>query len=523
MTVPRSPAQSLTVALAHLGPVLGHAALDAALDALTPTELAALAYDWPHMWARPNQILPAGSWRSHGFLTARRVGKTRSNSEFVNAEAASGRAMRIGFAAQNEDKTIEVMVEGDCGLIATSPPWFKARWEAGRVVWPNGAQAFPFTPEVPGSFRGPGLHLFWASEIQSWPAATREEAFQNAILMTSSGYARMVWEATPKKRHPLIRMLLERAAAFPKQHLIVRGRIDDNADNLGLGVPDELRAGMGGTQRGREELDGEYLDDDEGALWKQGWIEATRRFLPEKLKRRIISVDPAITSDPRYSDATGIMDMGLGVDDQIYAIRNLSGVHRAEVWPGMVIAAYVRGGCDLVLIETNRGGTALIALLRIAAKEVGLQIVELGKTEVPGRRPGVVYVRAINARGAKADRAAAAASYTERGHVTFVRGELGDLEDRLCSFDGSEKGPDDAIDAFVHGAIELGALTLDKRMGAAEQLDGLAERNRVLRGAPPAAPVRERSFGGGGAGQRSYDPWGTGARRGGNNGGRGML
>ena len=60
--------------------------------------------------------------------------------------------------------------------------------------------------------------------------------------------------------------------------------------------------------------------------------------------------------------------MGLGVDGQIYVLRNLTGVHRAEVWPGIVVDAYVRVVCDPIVVETNRGGTAWAALLRGAPR-----------------------------------------------------------------------------------------------------------------------------------------------------------
>ncbi|MCC6902804.1 MAG: DNA-packaging protein [Polyangiaceae bacterium] len=467
-------------ALAKLGPELAVREAAAWLAGLTISELAALGADWEHTWARPSQLLPAGPWRSFGFLTARRVGKTRSLSEYVNREAMAGRAMRIGFMAQTEDKALEVMVHGEAGLIACSSPKFPARFESGRVVWPNGAQAFPFTPEVPGGIRGPGVHLFWASELQSWPVATREEAWHNASLVTSLGYAKTVWDATPKRRHPILRMLLARAAADPELHHVVRGSIRENADNLGAGVIDDLHAAMGGTRRGQEELEGVFFDNDEDALFRAEWFDKTRRNMPSTFTRRIYSVDPAITSDPRFSDQTGIVGLGLGVDEQIYITSNATGVHRPEVWPGLVVDRYVREGCDLIVIETNRGGNTHVALLRIACRERGLTLIELGPQERPTARSGVVYVRAHYTKGTKADRAAAAASVVERGRVSMVNGaELGDLEERLCEFTGDGKGPDDAIDAFVHGVYELARLS-DSRPNATAAFKGLAEANQRL-------------------------------------------
>ncbi len=480
-----SPASRLAALLATQGP----GALDAALASLTVVELAALAHDWP-FWAREKQ-LPPPAFRSFGLLAGRGFGKTRAIAEHINSEVAAGRAMLIGLAAQNEEKTIAIQVEGPSGLIATAPPWFKPRWEATakQLVWPNGARAYALTPEVPGTIRGVDYHLAWLSEIQSWPTATRDEAFSNFMLTTRLGYSRTVWDATPKRRHPILRMLLNRGTSEPDRHVVVRGAMRENADNLGEGVVDDAEVEIGlHTVRGREELLGIFIDDDEDAMFKQAWIDRAVRDMPERLSRRVISIDPAITSDARFSDDTGIVEMGLGVDGQIYVIRNMTGKHRAEVWPGMVVEAYVDGPCDLIWLETNRGGDAHVALLRVAARDRGLSVVVLGKEEKPLGRPGVVYVRAINTKGSKGDRAGAAASLTEKGRVSFVRGaKLGDLVERLCAFDGHGKAPDDAVDAFAHGCVELAGLTADK----ADYSIGFRGADKAIAGLQ--APVAQRS------------------------------
>src|SRR5262249_55636453 len=162
------------------------------------------------------------------------------------------------------------------------------------------------------------------------------------------------------------------------------------------------------------------------------------------------------------------------------------GVHRAEVWPGLVIDTYVRGGCDVILLEKNRGGDAWTALLRSAARDRGLTLIELGPDETPGNRAGTVYVRTFTARGTKAVRASGAAALVERGRVTFVVGELGDLEDRLCSFTGSDGEIDDCVDAFVAGCHELAALghdTPDPRVAFRGILD--AQKMITARGPSP--------------------------------------
>lgn len=486
MTGELSTAARLAVQLvgAH-GRDRAHRIVDRIVASLSTAELAAVAAYWD-FWARPKQLPPADdNWRSFGLLTSRGFGKTRGHSEFVNAEAASGRAMLIGLCAQNEQKTIEIQVLGPSGLLATAPPWARPVWEstAKQLLWPNGARAYVLTPEAPGNIRGVDYHLAWLSEIQSWPAATRDEAFSNFMLTTRLGYGRTVWDATPKRRHPILRELVARSEAEPDVHVIRRGTIHENAANLSRGVIEDLERQIGTTTvRGREELFGESIDDAE-AIFHQAWIDAARRHLPDKLTRRIIVVDPSITSDRRYSDRSGIADMGLGVDGQIYAIRNLTGRHRAEDLGKLLVGAYLDGGCSLMLIETNRGGTMTTGLVRLAARERGQNVVELDAVETPPARPGTVYVREINNRGKKADRLAVAATVLERGRCSFVFGGEGldELEGQLCALDGGERGPDDGPDAFAMGCAELSGSRHSKR-DMREGFVGLAEAARRLNG-----------------------------------------
>ncbi len=173
--------------------------------------------------------------------------------------------------------------------------------------------------------------------------------------------------------------------------------------------------------------------------------------------------------------------MGLGADGQIYVINNLSGKHRAEDWAAQAVDAYVKNECDLLWVETNRGGTAHAALLRVIARARGLELRELTKDERPMRVPGKVNMRGINTRGQKAARAGGAAALCERGRVTFLKG-LDTLEDRLCGFDGSEGKKDDDVDAFVHGCHELGDLGNDV-LNPKAGFKGVLEVSRQLAGA----------------------------------------
>jgi phage terminase large subunit-like protein len=473
---------------AALGPDLARRALGVALSRFTTVELAALAGYWP-TWAMSKQRAPGGKWRSWTRLSSRRGGKSYGASHFVNREVEAGRVRLIGLAGPTLDRTIAIQVLGPSGLIATANPWCRPEWSASTLTltWPTGARAWALTPEVPRTIRGIDFELSWLEEVQDWPKITRVEAWTNFMITTSAGLGRTVISATPQRRHPLLREIEARSEENPEKHVITRGTIYDNP-HLGAGVVEDMARQIGITTiRGREELMGEMVDDADGLI-RQAWIDGARRGMPDRFVRRIIACDPSITSDPRFSDRSGVIDMGAGADGQLYAIRNLTARHRAEDLGGVLVDAYIAGGCALLLIETNRGGDAHVALVRVAARERGHEVVVLGAAETPPPRSGTVYVRPINNRGKKAERLTVAAALLERLRVSFVHDGAGldDLEDQLLSLDGSEKGPDDASDAFAMACTELSGAGREARPDARAAVQIAAAGAKVMRAAQPA-------------------------------------
>jgi phage terminase large subunit-like protein len=454
-----SAAAAVAVRLvANLGREEAHRAGDLIFDSMSVVDAAALAYDWS-FWARPKQKAPEGRWRSWGFLTGRGFGKTKSVSEFINDEVQLDRAPLIGLAAQDEDNCIAIQVLGPSGLIATAPPWHKPEWEASKkeLVWPNGSRAYVRTPEVPGKIRGLEYMLFWATEIQSWPKKTMVDAFDNVEISTRLGLARIVWDATPKRRHPILAALLEQAKTDPENHRIVRGTTHENEMNLAENYIEILDRKYGGTARGREELLGEMLEDAEGATVKQIWIDANRRPMPDAMSRRAISIDPAVSTG-KGSDRSGIVKGGLAADGRACITGDFSGKHSATAWGSLVLDIYVTDRCDVVIAERNKGGDLVVQNLRALAKERDLQIIVLGKKErAPGHTPGVVHVREIHSRGEKSDRAQPVSTAYEKGRVCHIEGvDLKTLEDTLTTWVPSPNGPSpDDLDALVGLVVEL--------------------------------------------------------------------
>jgi len=412
---------------------------------------------------------------------------TRSNAELVVAEVMAGRARRVGFSSFNLDETVRTMIEGESGLLRCSAPWSPATVVKGVVTWPNGAIATPFTPEVPAGPRGPEHDLVWLSELASFPASTRDEFFSNMRLGLRLGLGRMIYDTTPKRRNPLVRYLIERAERDPARHIIVRGSTRDNRDNLTADFVTELEGELGDTNRAKEELLGVFLDDSDGSLWKQEWIDRARRDMPSVLKRRVISVDPAVSSR-RGSDRSGIVDLGLGIDDQAYVIEDLTDRYAPEVWGALVIDRYLRGSCDCVVVERNRGGDLVASLLRASAAARGLRVEVVDKDAPTRHTPSTIVVKELTSRQGKETRAEPIATAYQQGKVSHVRGaNLTELEETMCTWVPEARGDSpDSMDALVHGISELLALSRASKADGPAAVRGAAAMQASLSAQPQA-------------------------------------
>lgn len=454
-------------------------ALEAMLGEMSVLELAALEADW-RAWARPKQLPPSRPWRSWGFLTGRGFGKTLAVARHIHEEVDAGRAGLILLLAQDEQSAIDLQIQGPSGLIATAPPMRAPTWlaESRQLVWPNGARAYVRTPEVPGKIRGLEYELGWCSEIQSWPAATREEAWSNVLLSVRRGYARVVWDATPKRGHPILRELVERASAGGGHH-IVRGTTYENALNLGDGYIEALEARYAGTTQGREELGGEMLDDEEGATVAQVVIDQHRVSQAPRLARRIVSVDPA-TRGRKGSDTTGIVELGLGLDGRGYVLADHTARREASEWGALVVDLYLAGRCDCVVVETNQGGDLLAQNLRAETGASGVSVVVLPKgSPVPQHNARIIYVREVWGRGEKSERARPVGTAYERGRVSHV-GRLPRLEDTLTGWvPGPHASSPGDLDALVHGLTELLSLA-EARPDPKASMAGIVEAQRQI-------------------------------------------
>ncbi|HXV74492.1 MAG TPA: terminase family protein, partial [Sphingomonadales bacterium] len=179
---------------------------EALLAGFDDEALKLLLYDG-NFWARPSQLPPAGPWLCWLVLAGRGFGKTRTGAEWIrrNVEgptplsAPPSGARRIALIAQTFADARDVMLEGESGLMPSSPRAFRPSYEPSRrrVKWPSGAAAYLYSSEEPDQLRGPQHHLAWADELAKWRNA--EAAWANLMLgLRLGGRPRVLATTTPR-------------------------------------------------------------------------------------------------------------------------------------------------------------------------------------------------------------------------------------------------------------------------------------------------------------------------------------
>ena len=410
---------------------------EAELNALAPTEEAkgALLYEWS-FWSRPDQRPPPGTWNTWLLLAGRGYGKTRTGAETVRDWVETQGARRLALVARTAADARDVMVEGESGLLAISPPWNRPLYEPSkrRLTWPNGALATLFSAEKPDMLRGPQYDRAWCDELAAWKYAETWDQLQFGLRLGDN--PQVVVTTTPRPT-PLVRELV----ADPTTH-VTRGSTYANTDNLAPRFVERLLQKYDGTRLGRQEIGGEILTDVPGALWKRGWIEARRCRFGEALpamRRIVVAVDPAVSTNPK-SNETGIVIVGLGVDELGYLLDDLSGVYTPGEWGLKVLGAFELWKANLVVAEVNNGGALVEANIVATARAL--------------KKPSPPY-KGVHASRGKQTRAEPVTTLYEQGRVRHA-GAFPGLEDQLCTWDQNEEPESpDRLDALVWGLTEL--------------------------------------------------------------------
>jgi phage terminase large subunit-like protein len=422
------PAQSPVERLA----VEDEAVQRSVLRGLTRPQTRELLARWP-AWAHPGQLPPRGDWRVWLLMAGRGFGKTRAGAEWVSALARADPSLRIALVGRTNDEVRKVMVEGESGLFAVARPGERFHWAsvAGVLRFPSGAHGFVYSSRNPEKLRGPQHHVAWCDELAKW--ANPDATWDNLMLGLRLGETQRTLVTTTPRPIPLVRRITgDRGTAT------TRGGTADN-HHLSEDYIETMQRLYGGTRLGRQELEGELIDDVEGALWTRAMIEKARARAPEDFRRVVIGVDPPLSASEE-ADACGIVAVGLGADGIGYvlgdgSVRGLS----PEGWARAVARTAETFGADRVVAEANNGGAMVESVLRGARQSLP--------------------IRLVHATRGKATRAEPVAALFESGQAKFA-GRFPELEDELAGlgvggrYEGPGRSPDRA-DAMVWALTEL--------------------------------------------------------------------
>jgi len=453
--------------------------------AILATAKAAVA--GPTAWrdtARPDQLPPEGEWSRLFLRGGRGSGKSHASARILTeliladpARATEGPGQWAIVAptyGDARDTCVEAPGSGLLAALGTSRAevvagrsarvelWNRSlgelRLRDGAVVFVDGADD--------GALRiqGKNLRGVWCDEIGLW--RNWEQAFDESIAFAlRKGDARLVASGTPKSAMPA-RALVRRLLTDPGV-VVRRLRTFDNRENLSaafLAVAEQRV----GTRLARQELEGELLEDVEGALWRRDWIDDARVDGPPHGGFRSV----ALGLDPADGTATGaeqgITIAAAGVDRELYVLHS-EGVRASPLeWLKRAVRLAREYNASRIVVEKNHGGGFLIGLLEQAMDELGIR----------------VAYRVVTASQGKWTRAEPIAMLYETGRVHHV-GRHDALEEQLLSWTGApgEKSPD-ILDSLVWTLSDLQGLA--RRGGTGAGGDAIRYRDDS-RGVPGGA------------------------------------
>ncbi|MFF4403600.1 terminase large subunit domain-containing protein [Streptomyces sp. NPDC001404] len=376
-------------------------------------------------------------WMIWLVMAGRGWGKSLVGSHWLVHQAAKHPGSEWAVFAPTFRDTRKTCIEGSTGILSalSDDELDQYRRNELQVTLTNGSVIYGYSADQPERARGANLWGAWCDELGSW---RYEQTWHEGLVpaLRKGQHPRIVVTTTPRPT-PLVRQLVGRRDG--SVHL-TRGSTWENAENLSPSALAELRRRYEGTRLGRQELEGELLDDIEGALWSRDDIDAARigsEQVPD-LVRVVVAVDPAVTSG-EDADETGIVVVGEDGTGHGYVLadRSLRGSPHATM--RAAVQAYRDFTADCVVGEVNNGGDYIGSLLKAVD-------------------PMVPY-RAVRASRGKAIRAEPVAALYEQHRVHHV-GLLAHLEDQLCTWTPEGAKSPDRMDALVWGLTELKGLSM---------------------------------------------------------------
>lgn len=389
------------------------------INGLSREEAEMLLFMW-EFWARENQLEPEGDWTTWLVLAGRGWGKTRTGSEWIKYRVESGKAKRIALVAPTAADCRDVMIEGESGIMNIFPKGKKPLYEPSkrRITFHTGAIATAYSADEPERLRGPQHDTAWMDEMCAWRYPS---AYDMLMFGLRLGDPRSIITTTPKPTKTLKEIMGNGGT------IVTRGTTYDNRANLAHSFFERVINKYEGTRLGRQELNAEILEDTPGALWVRSIIEEHRVYEMPVLKRIVVGIDPAVSTNTS-SNETGIIVGGIDGNGHGYIIDDLTIKGSPSEWASNAIRGYHDWKADKIVAENNNGG----------------DMVKFTLSTVDSSVP----VRLVHAARGKQTRAEPISSLYEQGKIHHV-GCLPTLEDQMTTWIPNEGDSPDRVDALV--------------------------------------------------------------------------
>lgn len=399
----------------------------------------------PRLTLRSKQALRWDEdWRFRVYIAGRRWGKNKAavaalEEAVVRHGVKSIALVGVNFAAF--EKTIATGPSSVQHL--PSNPTVRSGF-APKIEWPDyGATAYFYSSERPQGLYGAGAELVYADEAGQYATHLGVNAWHEINTIASEGNARIIITSSPYMFGPGLPFL--RALLSNPKALVTRGSTLENM-LLEDDYVESLYREHAGTRYWASMVEGQVLDEVEGALWSSDDIRKaryevdyeTRAKLIAACDRIVVAIDPATTVS-ETSNACGVVVAGR-IGELAYVFESHGYKVLPTEWARRAAEFYEQYGASEIIAETNQGGDLVEHVL--------------AGTGIPVRYKALRSIRN------KAERAAPVHDRYSQRRVRHVvlEGESEAhelLTGEMVSFTDPPSTSDDVVDALVFAVTDL--------------------------------------------------------------------
>lgn len=385
--------------------------------------------------ARPKQVAPK-EFTCWLIQTGRGWGKNETGSNTVIDKIKKGVWKHTALVGATTADVRDMMIDPDrknSGIFRCVTSDFYPKYEPSKrqIVWPNGAVCTAYSAEDADQLRGPTHDSYWADELAAWKPSEREQTWSNLQFTLRAGASQGIVTTTPR---PI--SILKTIIRLPGT-VVTRGSTYENIHHLSKTYIETIIKPYEGTQKGRQELEGELLEENEMMLFDIATVDANRIMnldeVPE-LQLLVVSIDPTGSETGHGVGITvGGRANGIGY---LLADRSLDSAS-PNTWAKQAIDAFDEFDANYVVVETNFGGEMVANTIRLVAQS---------ENHPP------VPIKEIHSSRGKTIRAEPVSGLCQQGRIKHC-GEFSVLEDQLYALESGQNN--DRADSYVFTFTDL--------------------------------------------------------------------